>query len=208
MKVKKTKKKIKRVLSRKLLKKRAARRVYQSLIALIFATSAGSIVFAIALSKPPANVAVSTQIRPISVTVPVSSSSEPPADQAGTASWYALGLPHPELHTCASTRFPRGTYLLVKNMRNSKTVVCLVNDYGPAAFTNRVIDLSLGSFVVIESPSAGTTPVQIRVVPPPPAGINLPFPSSFGQLLGYNLCNQEFTVKFCESNRQSPKNLR
>lgn len=84
-------------------------------------------------------------------------------DQVGKASWYALGLPAPDALTCASTTFPRGTHLKVKNLRNGREVVCLVNDYGPEAWTGKVIDLSRGSFLQIDSLGAGTAPVEIRV---------------------------------------------
>ncbi|HSX41136.1 MAG TPA: septal ring lytic transglycosylase RlpA family protein [Candidatus Saccharimonadales bacterium] len=84
-------------------------------------------------------------------------------DQIGKASWYAIGLPAPDALTCASTTFPRGTHLKVKNLRNGREVVCLVNDYGPQAWTGKVIDLSRGSFVQIDSLNAGTAPVEIRV---------------------------------------------
>ncbi len=87
-------------------------------------------------------------------------------DQAGSASWYALGLRSPDALTCASTRFPRGTYLEVTSLRNDAKVVCLVNDYGPQPHTNRIIDLSRGSFRQIESLGAGTVPVEVRVVQP------------------------------------------
>ena len=87
-------------------------------------------------------------------------------DQVGVASWYALGLRSPDALTCASTRFPRGTYLEVTSLRNDKKVVCLVNDYGPQPHTNRVIDLSRGSFRQIEWLGSGTVPVEVRVVQP------------------------------------------
>lgn len=91
----------------------------------------------------------------------------PPPDQTGSASWYALGLASPDSLTCASTRFPRGTYLQVTDLRNSHQVVCLVNDYGPASSTGRVLDLSRGSYNQLEGLGSGTMPVEIRVVAHP-----------------------------------------
>lgn len=88
-------------------------------------------------------------------------------NQSGVATWYALGLRAPDALTCASTKFPRGTYLKVKNLRNGAQVTCLVNDYGPTPGTNRVIDLSRGAFTKIGSLSTGTLPVEVRVVPGP-----------------------------------------
>lgn len=90
-----------------------------------------------------------------------------PPDQAGRASWYALGLRSPDAQTCASRQFPRGTYLEVTDLRNGNKVVCLVNDYGPEAGTNRVIDLSRGSYSALEGLGSGTMPVEIRVTDKP-----------------------------------------
>jgi rare lipoprotein A (peptidoglycan hydrolase) len=87
-----------------------------------------------------------------------------PPDQVGKASWYALGLRSPDALTCASRTFPRGTSLEVTDLRNGNKVICLVNDYGPAAFTGRVIDLSRGSYRSLEGLGSGTMPVEIRVV--------------------------------------------
>ncbi len=88
-------------------------------------------------------------------------------DQIGVASWYALGLRSPDALTCASTKFPRGTYLHVKDLRNGREVVCLVNDYGPTPGTKRVIDLSRGSYSHLEGLGSGTMPVEIRRVEKP-----------------------------------------
>ena len=57
--------------------------------------------------------------------------------QTGLASWYKLygGL------TAASRDFPRGTYLRVTNLTNGKSLIVKVNDYGPEAWTGRIIDL-------------------------------------------------------------------
>ncbi len=86
------------------------------------------------------------------------------ANQIGRASWYALGLRAPDALTCASTTFPRGTRLLVTNLRNGRQVTCLVNDYGPQPRTGKVLDLSRGAFRQIESLGSGVAPVEIRVV--------------------------------------------
>lgn len=94
-------------------------------------------------------------------------SAPKPPDQVGVASWYALGLHSPDALTCASTRFPRGTYLQVTDLRNNRQVTCLVNDYGPTPGTHRVIDLSRGSYSQLEGLGSGTLPAEIRVVSGP-----------------------------------------
>ncbi len=90
-----------------------------------------------------------------------------PADQSGQASWYALGLRAPDALTCASRQFPRGSYLEVTDLRNGKKVTCLVNDYGPTAGTNRIIDLSRGSYSQLEGLGSGTLPAEVRVTQGP-----------------------------------------
>ena len=166
----------------------------------------GGLAFAIATTKATLSIGVHTSVKP-GTTLVVQPPPEPKPDQVGTASWYAIGLPRPDELTCASTHFGRGTYLDVTNKRNGRSVICLVNDYGPASWTGRVIDLSRGSFQVIESLSRGTTPVEVRVVPPPPSSINLPLPSSLGTFLGYNLCKEHHDADFCEINRQQQVKL-
>lgn len=206
----KTKKKIKRVhhavTKKKLVKKKTSQRALRGFFIMIATISFGGLAFAIATTKATVSLGVHTAIKP-GTTLVVQPPPTPPADQVGTASWYAIGLPQPDALTCASTHFGRGTYLNVTNRRNGRNVTCLVNDYGPASWTGRVIDLSRGSFQVIESLSRGTTPVEVRVVPPPPASLNLPVPSSIGTFLGYTLCKEHHDASFCEINRQQPVRL-
>jgi rare lipoprotein A (peptidoglycan hydrolase) len=199
----KTKKRLKHLhhvaTRRKLVKKKASLKFARGFFVLVIAICTGSLALAITHVRPLAQIGLEANLKPRSI------SSEPVntgADQVGIASWYALGLRSPDAHTCASTKFPRGTYLSVRNLRNSKSVVCLVNDYGPEAWTKRAIDLSRGSFIVIEDLSRGTTPVEIKVVPPPPSGINIPLPSNFSQFNGYSLCHRQHSKRFCENNRQ------
>lgn len=201
----KTKKKLKRVhhavTKRKLVKKKTSQRVLRGFFVTIAAICMSGLAFAIATTKATVGIEVHSGIRPGTVLVNVPAPAPKP-DQDGVASWYALGLPNPDALTCASTRFGRGSYLQVTNKRNGRTVTCLVNDYGPASWTGRVIDLSRGSFTVIENLSRGTAPVEVRLVPPPPSGVNINLPKSLGTFLGYNLCRQAHTSQFCESNRQ------
>lgn len=190
---------------KKLVKKKTSLKFAQGFFILIAIVCMGSLALAIAQVKPLVQIGLETNLKPRSIsTEPVITG----ADQVGTASWYALGLRSPDAHTCASTKFPRGTYLSVRNLRNNKTVVCLVNDYGPEAWTKRVIDLSRGSFIVIEDLSRGTTPVEIKVVPPPPSGINIPLPSNFSKFNGYSLCHQQHSKHYCEKNRQKTLQLK
>jgi rare lipoprotein A (peptidoglycan hydrolase) len=203
-----TKKKLKKQLKstrklltkKKLLKRKAAARLTHAVFMLLFLLSSATLVFAIATTKPQAPLVIKTNL---DSTVPPAKSQPVPVmpagiDQVGKASWYALGLPAPDALTCASTRFPRGSYLWVRNVSNGKTVVCLVNDYGPQPFTKRVIDLSRGSFRTIESLGKGVTGVEIRLVPAPPSSISLP-----QALVGYGLCYQKFDPKYCDLNRQN-----
>lgn len=78
-----------------------------------------------------------------------------------TASWYAAGLVAPEDLTAASRDYPRGTRLRVTH--DDKSVVVRVNDYGPAVWTGRCIDLSRGAFRALASPSVGLIDVTVEV---------------------------------------------
>lgn len=64
--------------------------------------------------------------------------------------------------TCASRDYPRKTMLRVTNIANMKSVDCLVNDYGPEAWTNRHIDLSSFAFSQIADLRLGLAEVVIE----------------------------------------------
>lgn len=95
----------------------------------------------------------------------------------GVASWYSETDPFINKHTangevfddsqmtCASWDYPFGTKLEVTNLVNKKSVVCRVNDRGPAKRLNRKIDLSKAAFKKIADPRKGLTRVKISVVP-------------------------------------------
>jgi rare lipoprotein A (peptidoglycan hydrolase) len=83
-------------------------------------------------------------------------------------------------------------------------VVCRVNDYGPEAWTGRVIDLSRGSFRQIEGLGRGVTPVEIRVVGAPKTSYDLPIKNEISAVIGYSLCHQQHTPQYCELHRQDP----
>jgi rare lipoprotein A len=90
------------------------------------------------------------------------------AKQCGEASFY--GYEHHGMRTANGERFdanamtaahrslPFGTRLRITNQNNGKSVVIRVNDYGPT-IPSRIIDLSLGAFASIASPSSGLAKV-------------------------------------------------
>ena len=91
----------------------------------------------------------------------------------GTASWYSETDPgicrltasgevfDDRQATCASWKFPFGTYVKVTNVQDGRSVVCRVNDRGPEASLDRVIDLSKSSFEKIADPDIGLIKVMI-----------------------------------------------
>jgi hypothetical protein len=206
----KTKRRVIHVLTKKkLVKKKTSRGVLRTFLIGLATISMGSLAYGITLGKPVVSVAVhSSGPAGIEVKAPVLAANptpEPaggPPAQSGRGSWYALGLPQPDAFTCASRTFPRGTYLLVKNLRNSRTVVCRVNDYGPAAWTGRVVDLSRGSFNQVDSLGTGTIPVELRVASGP-TGHNLQLENDIAAaVIGYNLCHNNHSDQYCEQHRQ------
>jgi|GEM_PF-1089843 len=77
----------------------------------------------------------------------------------GTASWYHYG----STPTCAHRTYPKGTQLLVTNNATGAQVVVTVNDYGPAAWTGRIIDLNSVAFSAIAPLGQGL--VNVTVTP-------------------------------------------
>jgi hypothetical protein len=95
-----------------------------------------------------------------------------------------------------------GTDLNVKNLRTGRSVICRVNDYGPEAWTGRIIDLSRGSFREIDSLSAGTAPVELRVAAGP-TGFQYQVENDvLAAVVGYNLCHNTHTPDYCDAHRQ------
>ncbi len=109
---------------------------------------------------------------------------EPEGDvQTGTASWYG-----PEFHgkstssreiydmhdlTAAHNTLPLGTYVMVTNLINGRSVTVRINDRGPFV-KNRIIDLSYAAAKALDMIGPGTAPVRIEVlrdVSPPPSGL-------------------------------------
>jgi rare lipoprotein A len=91
----------------------------------------------------------------------------------GIASWYSQSDPFINLRTangeifddtkmtCASWHYPFGTRLKITNPANGKSVICIVNDRGPAKRLNRLIDLSKGAFRKIADTKNGL--IRVRV---------------------------------------------
>lgn len=91
----------------------------------------------------------------------------------GIASWYSETDPFINKHTangevfddskltCASWHHPFNTRLKVTNLSNGKSVVCRVNDRGPAKRLNRVIDLTIGAFKKIAPARKGLIRVSV-----------------------------------------------
>ena len=205
----KTKKHIKHLLTtKKLVKKKTSRAFLRSFLVGLATISFGSLAYAITLNRPTLDVNVRTS-GPDGVALLSQSTPSPTpvvgvsrlAVQSGRGSWYALGLPEPDALTCASRTFPRGTYLQVTDLNNGNTVICLVNDYGPAAWTGRVIDLSRGSFRQVDNLGTGTIPVDIRLASGPNATNTVPS-DDFTTLVGYNLCVTTHDAHYCDAHRQ------
>lgn len=206
---------LKKVLAGKpLLKKQHRRSVLRTFLLGLSTISVGSLAYAITLNKPTVGLSVhSSGAGGISISAPATPAPRPvtqtasgpkaegPAANTGRASWYALGLPQPDALTCASRTYPRGSYIHVTNLSNGRTVICRVNDYGPEAWTGRVIDLSRGSFTVIDSLSRGVTTVELRPVSGP-VGLLQPTEVDVNLMVGYALCASTKSPTYCNDHRQ------
>lgn len=202
----KTKRRIKHLVTKKkLVNKRTSKHVLRGFAVMVATLCTGSLAYAITMTKPVITVAVHGSpdgrvvVAPGTPTPPPKKPGDP--DQVGRGSWYALGLPAPDTLTCASRTFPRGSFLEVTDMYNGNKVVCRVNDYGPEAWTGRVIDLSRGSFSAVDNLGRGTIPVEIRVTSRP-QGYVIPIGDTIAELIGYNLCRSHHASQYCEIHRQ------
>jgi hypothetical protein len=211
----KTKRRVIHVLTKKkLVKRKTSKHVLRTFLVLLATISTGSLAYAITLNKPVIGVAVHTS-GPGGVEIKAPATPRPqlavhgangpvatgPAANTGRGSWYALGLPQPDSLTCASRTYPRGSYLHVTNLYNGRTVICRVNDYGPEAWTGRIIDLSRGSFSQVDSLDRGTIPVELRVVGGP-TGYLTPTEGDIVATVGYSLCSQQHDAQYCDAHRQ------
>jgi len=102
--------------------------------------------------------------------------------ETGTASWYSVEacrwnktaecktasgvslyeLERKKIMFAASWKYPLGTKVRVTNKQNSKSVVVLVADRGPAKRLARVIDLGKGAFEQISSVKKGIINVTVE----------------------------------------------
>ncbi|MDB5178743.1 MAG: lipoprotein [Patescibacteria group bacterium] len=200
----KTKRRIKHVLTKKkLVTRKTSKSVLRTFLIGLATISFGSLAYAITMTKPTINVAVHSSApggKQIAAPTPPPTPT-PAAGMVGRGSWYALGLPAPDALTCASRTYPRGSSIQVTNLRNGRTMVCRVNDYGPEAWTGRIIDLSRGSFREVEDLGAGTIPVELKLVSGP-TGLNLPLSTDYAAIVGYSLCKNAHTSQFCDAHRQ------
>ena len=93
--------------------------------------------------------------------------------ESGTASYYAKRFHNRKTAsgerlnnnamTAAHRTLPFGTKVIVRNMRNGKTVEVRINDRGPFV-KGRIIDLSRAAFSRIASLDDGLAKVEIRIV--------------------------------------------
>ncbi len=78
----------------------------------------------------------------------------------GEASWYK----YKGCNCAASPDYPKGTKLKVTNLYNDKSVIAVVNDYGPERdiFPDRVADLDLEAFSKIAKKGVGVIDVKVE----------------------------------------------
>lgn len=99
--------------------------------------------------------------------------TEPGYIQTGKASWYGPGFHGKktssreiyDMHdmTAAHRTLPFGTYVIVTNLNNEKTVMVKINDRGPFV-EGRVIDLSYAAASALGMVEPGVIPVRIEVI--------------------------------------------
>jgi rare lipoprotein A len=99
----------------------------------------------------------------------------PPPDniQMGVASWYGPNFhgkttSNKEVYnmhdmTAAHKSLPFGTYVVVTNLNNSKSVRVRINDRGPFV-KGRIIDLSYAAAQAVDMIGTGTAPVKLEIL--------------------------------------------
>jgi len=102
--------------------------------------------------------------------------ADPDYDYLGYASWYGHESGNQTANgerfrvnavTAAHTTLPLPSYLEVTNLDTGRTILVRVNDRGPFAGKNRIIDLSKGAARQLGISNAGLAPVRVRVATPP-----------------------------------------
>jgi rare lipoprotein A len=103
--------------------------------------------------------------------------------ERGIASWYGPGFHSASTSlgerydmygmTAAHKTLPIPCYAEVTNLRNGRKVVVRINDRGPFV-GNRIIDLSYTAAAKLDMLTAGTAPVEIRVITPGAPGSAVP----------------------------------
>jgi rare lipoprotein A len=93
--------------------------------------------------------------------------------QTGIASWYGeefhgKSTSSKEVYdmndlTAAHNTLPLGTYVMVTNLDNGKSIAVRINDRGPFV-KNRIIDLSYAAARALDMIGPGTAPVRIEVL--------------------------------------------
>ena len=98
----------------------------------------------------------------------------PPEDiQTGVASWYGptfhgKSTSNKEIYdmhdlTAAHKSLPFGTYVVVTNLNNGKSVTVRINDRGPFV-KGRIIDLSYAAARAVDLIGTGTAPVRLEIL--------------------------------------------
>ncbi len=93
--------------------------------------------------------------------------------QRGLASWYGEDFhgrttSSKEVYnmydmTAAHKTLPFGTYVMVTNLKNGKSVIVKINDRGPF-IKGRIIDLSYAAARVIDMVGPGVVPVKVEIL--------------------------------------------
>jgi rare lipoprotein A len=97
-----------------------------------------------------------------------------PNIQHGKASWYSVSCNHgtktssgvklnDKLPTAASKKFPMGTQVKVTNLKNGKSEIVTITDYGPH-IRGRVIDVTISVAEALGFKHQGITSVKVEVV--------------------------------------------
>ncbi|MFH1208061.1 MAG: septal ring lytic transglycosylase RlpA family protein [Candidatus Omnitrophota bacterium] len=145
--------------------------IRRSLILIVFVTSP--------FVSPSLTSALQEATLPVASVIQMPSSGEEnmalglPPVVLGTASWYSKSSPKIKKRTasaeifddkrmtCASWKFPLKTRLRITNLDNGKSVICVVNDRGPAKRLGRAIDLTRAAFKKISDPRKGLVTVSV-----------------------------------------------